>query len=148
MASIYGPAYCITGKIPHLVLKQACNQPVLSPALSPTEGTQGKHRGRITLNTKKALGEQSVGLCSTCNATQPHCFQVCWEKHIKFFFTARPKEEISSSHKMGPQCYFGPLCDLTLGLLLKPSNRNWLTVQRFHTKKAQGKKVLLFFKKR
>lgn len=75
MASIYGPAYCITGKIPHSVLKQACNKPALNPALSPAEGMRGKHRGRITLNMKKALGEQSMGLCSTCTQHSPIAFR-------------------------------------------------------------------------
>jgi len=68
--------------------------------------------------------------------------------NVKFFFTARPEEEVSSLHKMALRSYFGPLCNLILGLLLKPSNGHWLTAQRLHTKKAQGKKGWVFFKKK
>jgi len=38
MASVWGPTDRIKGKIPHSVLKQACNKPAPSPALSRSEG--------------------------------------------------------------------------------------------------------------
>lgn len=149
MASAYGPICCIKGKIPHSVFKQAGNKPAPNPALSRTEGTWRKHQGRITPNTKKALGEKSVGLSALAiHKTAPFLSSIMMgKKMLKFFFTVRPQAEISSLHKMGPWSYCGPLCNLSLGLLLKPSNRNWLTVQRLHTKKAQKIKGFFFLKK-
>lgn len=63
MPSVHGPTYYIKGKIPQ------------SPVLCCTEETPGKHWGGMTTNTKKALEEQSVGLCSSYTQHSPIYFK-------------------------------------------------------------------------